>query len=67
MQTIAFSIKSTRDFGVKAVVQLFVMEGTRNTFFGSSTTDLPFRILSQSSDKKNQNDDLAQEINWRAK
>ena len=35
-------IKSTRHFAVKAVVQLFVMEGTKNILFGSSTTELTF-------------------------
>ena len=35
-------IKSTRHFGVKAVVPLFVMEGTKNILFGSSTTELTF-------------------------
>ena len=35
-------IKSTRRFGVKVVVPLFVMEGTKNILFGSSTTDFFF-------------------------
>ena len=35
-------INSTRHFGVKAVVLLFVMQGTKNTLFGSGTTELTF-------------------------